>query len=248
MSALLEGKTVIVTGGTRGIGRAIVECLHREGAQVWFTYVRSDSIAAEMQQSLSGVRPFRIDGTDRSAIAACLEECQSACGVPDVLVNNAGVTSNMFFPMMNTEEWDRVLAANLTTVFNWTRETIRPMLIERKGSIINIASVSGVFGVSGQAAYSASKGAMLAFTRTIAAETASKGIRVNGIVPGFIDTEMTSKIPKPLRMKYLERISMQRFGKPDEVASVVLFLASDLSSYITGQTIVVDGGLTTTFS
>lgn len=248
MSGLMMGRNVIVTGGTRGIGKAIVFRLHAEGARVWFTFVKSDEIAEDMMQTLPEAHAIRIDGSDRAEIQALVERFQAEHGSLDVLVNNAGITSNMFFPMMSSDEWDRIIATNLSSVFNWTREVIRPMLIAKSGSIINIASVSGIFGVSGQAAYSASKGAILAFTRTVAAETASKGIRINGVVPGFIDTEMTSKIPRPLRQKYLERISMQRFGTPDEVASVVLFLASSMSSYITGQTIVVDGGLTSTFN
>jgi len=166
----------------------------------------------------------------------------------DILVNNAGITCDQFLMLMPEADWQKVLDVNLNGAFRWCKGATRPMLLQRQGVIINIASVSGLVGVAGQTNYSASKGALIAFSRSLAAELGAKGIRVNTVVPGFIETDMTAKLPRAIKERNLERILTKRFGKPAEVAAVVAFLASEEASYIVGQTIVVDGGLTASAS
>ncbi len=246
MSEKLKDKSAIVTGGSRGIGRAVVRAFHAAGAQVVFTYLKNDAAAERLVGELPGVVSIKCSGHDKTEVAEVISRMKQDYSRVDILVNNAGITSNVYFPMMQTEQWDSVMKTNVQAVYNWTWEAIRPMLANRSGSIINIASVSGIFGVPGQAAYGASKGAVLAFTRALAAECSAKNVRVNAVVPGFIQTDMTATIPRPIRRKYMDRIGMKRFGTPEEVARAVLFLASDDASYITGQTLVIDGGLTTT--
>ena len=246
MSGRLEGKKAVITGGSRGIGRALVQRFHAEGATVLFTYARNDKAAAEVQGLCPGVEAVKCDGADRDEVEAIVDRFRAAGegSGPQILVNNAGISVNAYFPMMTTEDWDRVLLNNLQTAYHWARAVFKPMLMDRAGSMVNLASVSGLFGVAGQTAYSASKGALLAFGRALAAEGAAKGVRVNTLVPGFIETEMVSKIPRPLRNSYKDRIAMKRFGTVEEVASAALFLCSDESSYITGQALILDGGLT----
>jgi len=239
-----QNKTCLVTGGTRGIGEAIVRRFSAEGAAVVFTYARNHDLADKLVSELENTSCLQCDGSQRDEIQALLARLKDSGRQVDVLVNNAGITANMYLPMTSDEDWNRVLQTNVTAVFNWTREVVRSMMMRRAGVIVNIASVSGLFGVPGQSAYGASKGALLAFTRAVAAETGEKGIRVNAVVPGFISTEMTAKIPRQYQRKYIDRIGMKRFGSVEEVAGAVSFLASDDASYITGQTLIVDGGLT----
>jgi 3-oxoacyl-[acyl-carrier protein] reductase len=243
----LKGRCAIITGGTRGIGRAILEKFYEEGAGIAFTYAKRSDLALEITQKYPGILAFQCTGNDRDEISKIIHEVQEKFGHLDILVNNAGITANVYFPMMTSNDWDRVMQTNVTAVYNWCWEAIRPMLTHRSGVIINVASVSGLFGVPGQSAYGASKGAILAFTRTLAAETAQKQIRVNAIVPGFIETDMTAKIPRSFQKQYIDRIAMKRFGKPSEVAGAAVFLASDEATYITGQTFIIDGGLSTAF-
>ena len=244
MGGRLEGKVGIVTGGSRGIGRAIVERFDVEGARVLFTYLRNEPAAQEVVQTCEGAWALCCDGRDRDGVAAAVDEFVQAEGRIDFLVNNASISVNAYFAMMGPDDWDRVLRSNLDGCFHWARSVVRPMMIQRGGSILNLASISGLAGVAGQTAYSASKGAILAFTRALAAEAGAKGIRVNALAPGLVDTDMTAAVPSPIKRKYTERILMKRFGRPDEVASAALFLVSDEASYITGQTLVIDGGLT----
>jgi 3-oxoacyl-[acyl-carrier protein] reductase len=238
-------KTIVVTGGSRGIGRAVVARFCAEGAKVFFTYNKNDE-AASVTATECGATAIKCSQTDGDAVSATVASIISQTGAIDVLVNNAGVTSDQFLMMMSVEQWDKVINTNLNGAFRWAKEICRPMLNAQKGSIINIASVSGLTGIAGQTNYAASKGGLLAFTRALAAELGPKGIRVNAVVPGFIDTDMTAIIPRQIKRQNLDRILMKRFGASEEVASAVVFLASGDASYITGQTIVVDGGLTAT--
>ena len=235
------GKTVVITGGSRGLGRAMVERFTSLGARVYFTFHRRAE-DAESLGSATGAIAIQCSQTDPEAIEAAVNRILEESGRVDVLVNNAGITEDQFLAMMPPASWDKVLDTNLNGTFRWCRALTRPMLVARNGVIINIASVSGLVGIAGQTNYAASKGAMLAFSRALAAELGPKGIRVNSVVPGFIETDMTAKIPRSIRQKNLERILVRRFGRPDEVAAVVTFLASDQASYI------LDGGLTATGS
>jgi 3-oxoacyl-[acyl-carrier protein] reductase len=238
-----EKQVVLVTGGSRGIGRAIVERFVALGARVFFTYHQRDESAHEVVQSC-GAEKLKVSQTDAAGIESAVAQILSTAGQIDVLVNNAGITNDQWLMLMPPEAWDQVLDTNLNGAFRWCKAVSRPMLTARRGVIINIASISGLMGVAGQTNYSASKGALLAFSRSLAAELGGKGIRVNAVVPGFIDTDMTARVPRSIREKNLERILVKRFGKPSEIASVVTFLASEHAAYVVGQTIVVDGGLT----
>jgi 3-oxoacyl-[acyl-carrier protein] reductase len=238
-----KGRVVVVTGGSRGIGRAIVEDFARRGARVFFTFHQSAQAAAQVGAAC-GAQPIQCSQTEALAIAATIDRVSAEAGTIDVLVNNAGIVSDALLMLMPTDDWNRIIETNLNGAFHWCKAVSRPMLHARKGAIINIASVSALVGVRGQTHYAASKGALIAFSRALAAELGGKGIRVNTVVPGFIETGMTARLPAQIKQRGLERILMKRFGRPEEVAAVVTFLASNAASYILGQTIVVDGGLT----
>ena len=235
MSLEFEGQVVIVTGGSRGIGRAIVERFAAGGARVFFTFHQNGKAADEVAAA-----------TNAGAIEAAVEKIIAAAGKIDVLVNNAGITADMFLMLMPEEDWNRVIDTNLNGVYRWCKAVTRPMLRVRRGVIINLASIAGIIGVMGQTNYAASKGALLAFTRALAAELGSRNIRVNSVAPGFVETDMSARVPRQIKEKNLERILLKRFGRPEEIAAVVAFLASDAASYIMGQCVVVDGGLTAT--
>jgi 3-oxoacyl-[acyl-carrier protein] reductase len=240
-----EGQVVLVTGGSRGIGRAIVERFAAQGARVFFTYHQSHDQAAALAAE-SKAKAIHCSQSDSAAIAAALADVLAASGRIDVLVNNAGITRDAFLMLMPPEDWNAVLDTNLNGTFRWCKAVSRPMLEARRGVILNIASVAGLVGTMGQTNYAASKGALLAFTRALAAELGPKGIRVNSVVPGFIETDMSARVPRQIKQRTLEHMVLNRFGRPSEVASVVTFLASEAASYIIGQAIVVDGGLTAT--
>ncbi|MBN1307847.1 MAG: SDR family oxidoreductase [Chitinispirillaceae bacterium] len=240
-----SGKTVIVTGGSRGIGRAIVAAFAAEGACVYFTYHRHKE-AADTTAAETGARPVLCEQSDEPAIVAVVDDITAASGAVDILVNNAGIVADQFLMMMPRETWSKVIDTNCGGAFLWTKAVSRCMLNAKRGAIVNIASVSGMVGTAGQANYAASKGAIIAFSRSCAAEFGPKGIRVNSVVPGFIDTDMTARMPRSIKRQSLERILLRRFGTAAEVAAVVTFIASDKASYIAGQTVVVDGGLTGT--
>ena len=239
----LEGKVAIITGGSRGIGASVVRKFSELGAKVYFTY-RTESDAVKQLEQETNAIAFKCDQTDASAIEKTFDTIFADAGKIDILVNNAGITKDGYLPMMPEADFTSVLDANLLGAFRWTKLTSKKMYGQRSGSIIFISSVSGLVGVAGQTNYSASKGALCAFARSLASELGAKSIRVNTICPGFIETDMTAKIPRQIARAQVEKITLKRFGKPEEVANVAVFLASDDSSYITGQTIVVDGGLT----
>ena len=239
---MLEGRVCIVTGGTRGIGRAIVEKFHKEGAKVAFTYKTSEELAIVLAQKLGNNCFYsKVDSSDASSIKEFVSRVVEKFGRIDVLVNNAGITSDNLLIKMKFDEWMHVINTNLTGPFLFCREVLPVMVRNRGGAIINITSVAGVYGNPGQANYSASKAGLIALTKTIAKEYGRRNIRANCIAPGFIQTEMTQNLPFADQLK--ERIPLGRTGTAEEVANVALFLASDLSSYVTGSVIFVDGGI-----
>ncbi len=239
------GKTVLVTGGSRGIGRAIVAEFAQAGARVFFTYHRHDEQAAQVAAEYDATA-VKCSQTDSASIEQAVDTILTETGSIDILVNNAGMTADKFLMMMSFEEWYKVLDTNINGAYRWAKAVCRTMLAAQRGVIINIASVAGCVGIGGQSNYAASKGAILAFNRSLAAELGPKGIRVNAVVPGFIETDMTAVMPRQIKRENRERILLKRFGTPQEVAHVVSFLASDEASYIIGQEIVVDGGLSAT--
>ena len=239
----MKDKIAIVTGGSLGIGAAIVKRFAAAGAKVYFTYANSES-AAHGLASETGASAMRCPQGDPVAIAEAVDKIYSENGAIDVLVNNAGITRDGFMMTMPQSSWREVLDTNLDGAFAWTKCAAKKMYAKKSGSIIFVSSVSALVGVAGQANYAASKGALCALARACAAELGAKGIRANAICPGFIETDMTAKIPRDIAARQKERIVLKRFGRPEEVAEAALFLASGASSYITGQTLTIDGGLT----
>lgn len=246
---LLEGKTAIVTGATRGIGKGIAELFAKQGANVAFTYVSSEDKAKTLEQELSALgvksKGYKSDAGDFKAADELMNAVVTEFGTVDVLVNNAGITRDTLLMRMSEQQWDEVINANLKSVFNMTKAVQRPMLKQRNGSIINMSSVVGVKGNAGQANYAASKAGIIGFSKSVALELGSRNIRCNVIAPGFIETEMTGKLDEKVVQSWRDGIPLKRGGTPDDVAKVALFLAGDLSSYVTGQVISVCGGMLT---
>jgi len=242
---MCKDKIVCITGGSRGIGRAVVAEFSNKGATVYFTYHLHEDAALETQR-LFGAHKIKCAQSDQAEIDKTVELICERHGKMDVLVNNAGITADQYLMMMPVDEWMRVMDTNVNGAFRWSKAVCRPMLSAGRGAIINVASISGLMGIGGQTNYAASKGALIAFTRSLAAELGPKGVRVNAVVPGFIDTDMTAKMPRHIKTQNKDKILLKRFGSPQEVANVISFLASEKSSYIIGQTIVVDGGLSST--
>jgi len=239
----LTGKVAFVTGSTRGIGRAIAEALHAAGATVAVvgrSREQAEAVAAELGERARG---FGCDLTQPDTVRAALAECEAALGPVDVLVNNAGLTRDNLLIRLSEQEWDEVLAANLKGAFVATQAVLKGMMKRRAGRIINITSVVGVTGNKGQANYAASKAGLIGFTKSVAKEYAARGILANCIAPGFIATDMTAALPEAAQAALLEAIPLGRLGSPADVAGAVLFLASDLGAYVTGQVLVVDGGM-----
>lgn len=244
---LLENKVALVTGGSRGIGAEIVRKFVAQGANVAFTYVSSSEVANKLATELSSdtitVKAYASDASVFEGTQEVVKEIVKDFGTIDILVNNAGVTRDNLLMRMSEANWDDVMNNNLKSVFNFTKAIMRPMLRARKGSIINISSIVGIRGNAGQANYAASKAGMIGFTKSIAQEVGSRNIRCNAIAPGFISTEMTDKLSPEIQEELFKSIALKRLGTTEEIANVALFLASDLSSYITGETLNTSGGM-----
>jgi 3-oxoacyl-[acyl-carrier protein] reductase len=243
----LTGKSAIVTGASRGIGRAIAIALAKEGAKVAVNYAGSEDKAAETVRMIeeAGGEAFAIRASVSSAedVKQLVDGTVERFGSVDILVNNAGITRDNLLMRMKEEEWDDVLSTNLKGVFLCTKAVARPMMKKRSGTIVNLASVVGVAGNAGQANYVAAKAGVIGLTKTAAKELAARGIRVNAVAPGFITTDMTDKLPAEVKEGMLGQIPLGKLGDPDHVARAVVFLASEDSAYITGQTLHVDGGM-----
>ncbi|HUV06142.1 MAG TPA: 3-oxoacyl-[acyl-carrier-protein] reductase [Spirochaetia bacterium] len=244
---LLEGKKAVVTGGSRGIGKEIVQLFLKEGASVTFMDLFPSDFMGEFE-SLAKEKGTKVvfkkaDVSSEEEVNSVVKEILSESGGVDVLVNNAGITRDGLVFRMPLENWEMVLKINLTSAFLISKHIAMAMMKQRSGSIINMASVVGIGGNAGQTNYSASKAGLIGFTKSLAKEVASRGVRVNAVAPGYIDTEMTKKLDPKAQEAMLSQVPMGRAGTPEEVAKVVLFLASDLSSYITGRVIQIDGGM-----
>jgi 3-oxoacyl-[acyl-carrier protein] reductase len=246
---LVIDKNVIITGASRGIGRGIAKAFAREGANVAFTYNASAEAAKELEEELSAygikAKGYQSNAADFEAAQELAKKVLEDFGKIDVLINNAGITKDNLLMRISEEDFDKVMEVNLKSVFNLTKAVIRPMMKQRKGSIINMSSVVGLKGNAGQANYAASKAGILGFTKSVALELGSRNIRCNAIAPGFIETEMTAKLDEKQVEEWRKAIPLKRGGTPQDVANACLFLASDMSDYITGQTISVDGGMLT---
>lgn len=241
---MLDGKVAIVTGGARGIGRAIGDRFLNEGAIVCLFDIMEDELKKVKEGCKSNnLRIFTVDISDTTSVGSAVNETMGEFGRVDILVNNAGINRDNLLMRMTDEEWDRVIEVNLKGTYNCIKAVIRPMLKARWGRIINITSVIGMIGNAGQANYSASKAGIIGLTKSAAKELASRGITVNCIAPGFIETPMTDVLPDDVKDTYMKQIPMGKFGKPDDVSGVCAFLSGDDASYITGQVIVVDGGM-----
>jgi 3-oxoacyl-[acyl-carrier protein] reductase len=246
---LLTGKTALITGASRGIGKAIALLFAREGADIAITNIADDD---EFRSAVKEIEAFGVRVKGYVSNAANFEDSQRVINEVvtdfsriDILVNNAGITRDTLLMRMTEEQWDAVIAVNLKSVFNLTRAAIQVMLKQKSGSVINMSSVVGVSGNAGQSNYSASKAGIIGFTKSVAKEVGSRNIRCNAIAPGFIMTEMTEKLPEDVKKEWINKIPLKRGGTPEDVANTALYFASDLSSYISGQTIHVCGGMLT---
>lgn len=244
---LLEGKTALITGGTRGIGKAIVLAMAEEGADIVFTYLSRSELAVQVVAEVEAMGrkciAIQADASDTSVAQQVVNQAIEQMGHIDILVNNAGVTHDGLLIRMDEAQWDEVLNANLKSAFNYSKHVSQHMLSRRSGSIINLSSVVGIFGNAGQCNYAASKGAINAFTKSLSKELGARGVRVNGIAPGFILTEMTEALPQEVREQWVKDIALRRCGTPQDVANVAVFLASDMASYITGEIINCSGNI-----
>jgi 3-oxoacyl-[acyl-carrier protein] reductase len=249
MSKLLEGKTAIVTGAARGIGKAIAIRFAGEGCNIAFTDLAIDDNAKATENEIAAlgvkVKAYASNAADFNDTHTVVNEIVKDFGRIDILVNNAGITRDGLMMRMSEQQWDSVINVNLKSAFNFIHALTPVMMKQKAGSIINMSSVVGVHGNAGQANYSASKAGMIGLAKSVARELGSRGIRANAIAPGFIITEMTHQLSEEVRAEWAKQIPLKRGGTPEDVADVALFLASDLSSYVTGQVIQVDGGMNT---
>jgi 3-oxoacyl-[acyl-carrier protein] reductase len=246
---LLDGKTALVTGASKGIGKAIATSFAKEGANVAFTYLSSvekgQALEGELAQYGTKIKGYRSNAAEFDAAEELINNIVSEFGSLDVIVNNAGITRDNLLMRMNEESWDEVINVNLKSCFNTVKAATRTMMKQRAGSIINITSVVGVKGNAGQANYAASKAGIIGFTKSVALELGSRGVRSNAVAPGFIETEMTDQLDEKTVQGWRDGIPLKRGGSPEDVANACVFLASDMSAYITGQTLLVDGGMNT---
>ncbi|MBP6091018.1 MAG: 3-oxoacyl-[acyl-carrier-protein] reductase [Crocinitomicaceae bacterium] len=245
---LLENKIVLITGASRGIGKSIAEECVKQGAKVAFTYLSSDEKARALELELTSnggvAKGFKSDASKYDEAQKLVDDVVEAFGTVDVLVNNAGITRDTLLMRMSEEQWDEVMNTNLKSAFNLTKAVLKPMLKAKSGSIINMSSVVGVSGNAGQSNYAASKAGLIGFSKSIAQELGSRNIRCNAIAPGFIETEMTEVLDPKVVEQWRSTIPLKRGGTPQDVANATVFLGSDMSTYITGQTIHVCGGMT----
>ena len=246
---LLQGKNALVTGASKGIGRAIAIRYAEQGANVAFTYLSSveqgQALEAELASKGIKAKGYRSDASDYAQAENLINEVIADFGSLDILINNAGITMDNLLLRLNEEAWDRVINVNLKSCFNTVRAATKQMMKQRGGSIINMTSVVGLKGNAGQSNYAASKAGIIGFTKSVALVLGSRGIRSNAIAPGFIETEMTGKLDEKTVQSWREAIPLKRGGKPEDVADACVFLGSDMSSYISGQVIQVDGGMLT---
>jgi 3-oxoacyl-[acyl-carrier protein] reductase len=244
---LLKGKNALITGGTRGIGYAIVKKFASEGCNVAFTFVSSEEKAKQLESELNATgikaKAYKSDAGSYAEAEKLVDEVSKEFGPIDILVNNAGITRDNLLLRMNEEQWDEVIQANLKSVFNLTKHVSKLMLRQKSGSIINLTSIIGEIGQAGQSNYAASKAGIIGFTKSIADEFGSRSIRCNAIAPGFIETDMTGVLNEEIKKNILAQIPMKRMGTAEEVANTALFLASDLSTYVSGQVISVCGAM-----
>ena len=245
---LLDNKVAIITGASRGIGEAVAIRLAEQGAHIAFSYVSSDEKAKALEDKLAALgvkaKAYKSNAGIFADCEAMVNDVVKEFGTVDVCVNNAGISKDNLLLRMTPEQWDDVMQVNLKSVFNMTKQVIRPMMKAKKGSIINMSSIIGIRGNAGQSSYAASKAGIIGFTKSIALELGSRNVRCNAIAPGFVETDMTHYLKEGEASKaFLDKIPLGRFGKGEEIADTTLFLASDLSSYITGQVISVCGGL-----
>jgi len=241
-----DGKIVLITGSARGIGKSIARLFAQQGAQVVIADILQDEIDKTVDEFASeGLKAagFQCNITSEKEVENFMKDIYQQFGSIDILINNAGITADTLFIRMKKIDWDKVINVNLTGTFICTQKAAKYMMRQRHGKIVNISSVIGFIGNFGQANYAASKGGIIAFTKSVSKELASRNINVNAVAPGFIRTAMTDTLPEEIQQKYLENISLKRFGTPEDVGKLVLFLSSEDSDYITGQTIIIDGGM-----
>ncbi|GAA0870966.1 3-oxoacyl-[acyl-carrier-protein] reductase [Gangjinia marincola] len=246
---LLEGKNAIITGASRGIGKGIATVFAQHGANVAFTYNSSKEAADQLEKELEDLgvkaRGYQSNAANFDEAQTLVEDVLKDFGSIDVLINNAGITKDNLLMRMSEEDFDKVIEVNLKSIYNMSKAILRPMLKQKHGSIVNMSSVVGVKGNAGQANYAASKAGMIGFSKSLALELGSRNIRTNVIAPGFIETEMTGKLDEKTVQGWRDAIPLKRGGSPEDIANACVFLASDLSSYITGQVLNVDGGMLT---